>query len=194
MQPKYSVDLHQIISSGELKIIKWARSTHFDPEKQTQTLVVPTEARPVKLAHSPATGEALASNGLLGADIIRLSAGDGFVPHVHPGDHLLIVVGGQGTVSYGGKIYPTQAGEIYMIDGNVPHAVGAITDHVILAVGSPHRPVDSPDRMTPVEYEAVTTQISDLHCLICDIKAFLPDRLHDHECPHCPCERCHPLD
>jgi mannose-6-phosphate isomerase-like protein (cupin superfamily) len=194
MQPKYSVDLHHIMNSGELKIIKWAKSGLYDPDEETQTLIVPTVARPMKLAHSHATGEALASNGLLGADIIRLSAGDGFVPHVHPGDHLLIVIGGLGTVSYGGKIYPTQAGEIYMIDGNVPHAVGAITDHVILAVGSPHRPVDSPDRMTPVEYEAVTAYISDLHCLICDIKASLPDRLHDRECPHCPCEACHPPD
>jgi mannose-6-phosphate isomerase-like protein (cupin superfamily) len=193
MQPKYSIDLHHMLSAGELKIIEWAKSVPYDPEAEAQTLIVPTGARPVRLAHSHATGEALASNGLLGADIIRLSAGDGFVPHVHPGDHLLIVIGGQGTVSYGGKIYPTQAGEIYMIDGNVPHAVGAITDHVILAVGSPHRPIDSPDRMTPVEYDAVTAHVSDMHCLICDIKASLPDRPHDHGCPHCPCEACHPL-
>jgi hypothetical protein len=81
-----------------------------------------------------------------------------------------------------------------MIDGNVPHAVGAITDHVILAVGSPHRAIDAEDRMIPVEYEAVTARVSDLHCLICDIRSSLPNRLHDQGCPHCPCEACHPPD
>src|SRR5689334_16592154 len=93
-----------------------------------QLLSVDLSARPTPVAHSHATGEALISNGLLGADIIRLAAGDGFVPHTHSGDHLLIVIGGEGTITCGGRILPTCAGDLFMIEGQIPHAVGAITD------------------------------------------------------------------
>jgi hypothetical protein len=79
-----------------------------------------------------------------------------------------------------------------MVEGAVPHAVGAITDHVILAVGAPHKAVDSTERMTPVDYEAVTAEIETLHCLICDIEATCPERVHDYGCPHCPCADCNP--
>ena len=37
----------------------------------------------------------------------------------------------------------TNAGTIYVVKGGVPHAVSAITDHMILACGAPHKPVDS---------------------------------------------------
>jgi quercetin dioxygenase-like cupin family protein len=174
---------------GELRIVRWADDLGIAGE---QLLGIDLGARPVGVAHSNATGEGLVSNGLLGADVIRLAAGDGFVPHTHPGDHLLVVVGGRGTITCGGKIYPTRAGEIYMVEGEVPHAVGAITDHVILAVGSPHRPVDAPDRMAPVGYDAITADVDDLHCLICDLHARYPRRLHEVGCPHCPCCECHP--
>jgi quercetin dioxygenase-like cupin family protein len=194
MDAKYTVDLGLLPDSGDLKIVKWADDAGHDGQRHSQLLSVSTRARKCKMAHSHATGEGTVSNGYLGADVIHVHAGQGFVPHTHPGDHLLIVIGGRGTITYGGKIYPTEAGQIYMIDGEVPHAVGAITDHVILAVGSPHRPVDSEDRMRPVAYEAVTAQVNELHCLICDIRAKLPLRLHDRGCPHCPCDCCYPVD
>jgi mannose-6-phosphate isomerase-like protein (cupin superfamily) len=179
-------------SDGDLKVVRWASDVGVG-EPGEQVLRVALGARPVPLAHSNATGEKLVSNGFLGGDIIRLGAGDGFVPHTHPGDHLLVVVGGRGTITYGGKVFPTRAGEIYLIEGLVPHAVGAITDHVILAVGAPHRPLDALDRMTPVAYEAVTAAVDELHCLLCDIHAGYPQRLHDAGCPHCPCFDCRPL-
>src|SRR6202030_4544018 len=160
MDAKYAVDLSGIVSATGLKIVRWADETGYNPHTHSQSLSVPMGPRKARMAHSHATGEGVLSNGYLGADIIHLRAGDGFVPHTHPGDHLLIVIGGRGTITYGSKIYPTEAGQIYMIDGDVPHAVRAITDHVILAVGSPHRPVDAVDRMTPVPYEAVTAKIN----------------------------------
>ncbi|MEA2511418.1 MAG: hypothetical protein QOJ59_905 [Thermomicrobiales bacterium] len=176
-------------TGGGLQVVRWASDLGVNGE---QLLGVDLGARPACMAHSNATGEGLVSNGFLGADVIRLAAGDGFVPHMHPGDHLLIVVGGLGTITCGGKVYPTRAGEIYLVEGEVPHAVGAITDHVILAVGAPHRPVDATDRMAPVGYDAVTADVNDLHCLICDLHARFPRRLHDTGCPHCPCCDCHP--
>jgi quercetin dioxygenase-like cupin family protein len=194
MDTHHTIDLQELFSVGELKIVKWAEAAGHDPINHAQLLRVNMNARPLQMAHSHATGMAMVTNGFLGADVIHLSAGDGFVPHTHPGDHLLIVLGGQGTITYAGKIYPTEAGQIYMIDGDVPHAVGAISDHVILAVGSPHRPVDAGDRMKPVAYEAVTAKICELHCLICDLKASLPSRLHELGCPHCPCELCYFCD
>ena len=166
----------------------WA--TRLGGSHRREYLSVSLAARPIAMAHSVATGEALVSNGLLGADVIRLAAGTGFVPHTHPGDHLLIVIGGEGTVTYGGCIYPTVAGQVYLVPGAVPHAVGAITDHVILAVGSPHKPVDDPERMSPVAYQAILAATERLHCLLCNQVATYPRLLHSLGCLHCPCEAC----
>jgi peptidase E len=79
-----------------------------------------------------------------------------------------------------------------MVEGAVPHAVGAVTDHVILAVGAPHKPVDAVDRMTPVEYQAVTAESKVLECTICGLAAAYPIRIHEMGCPHCPCLGCNP--
>jgi quercetin dioxygenase-like cupin family protein len=176
-----------------LDIVRWASDLGVVNEPNEQMLGIALGPRPVRLAHSTATGLGLVSNGALGADLVRLAAGDGFVPHTHPGDHLLVVLGGLGTITCGGKIHPTRPGDLFLVEGRVPHAVGAITDHVLLAVGAPHAPVASPDRMAPVGYEAVTADLDDLHCLICDLHARYPYRLHDVGCPHCPCYCCHPL-
>lgn len=157
-----------------------------------QALLVGVGARKVPMKGSAATGTPLVSNGNLGVDVVRVPAGKGFEPHTHPGDHILVVVGGQGTITYDGKVYPTQAGEVYMIDGSVPHGVGARTDHVILAVGAPHKPVGSDERMAPVEYAAVASATGTLQCLICEREpvAEHPRMLHDEGCPHCPCRAC----
>ena len=173
-----------------LRIIRWAEDDGVDSPSGRQRLAVELAPRPVQMKHSTATGEDLVSNGLLGADIIRLGASEGFVPHTHAGDHLLIVLGGQGTIVYDGRIYPTSAGEIYMVEGGVPHAVGAVTDHVILAIGSPHRPVGSSDRMTPVDYETLEVDIVKLECLICGLAVTTGQRLHKLGCTHCPCPYC----
>lgn len=179
---------------GTLRIVKWAERNFHDGWSQGfeggEFLSVDSAPRPVQLAHSPATGQALVSNGWMGADLIRLEAGKGFVPHTHPGDHLLIVVFGEGTITYGGKIYPTEAGQMYMIEGSIPHAVGAITDHVIVAVGAPHRGVGDPERMTVVAYQEVAAEIGELHCLVCNKMARVPLRLHEIGCSHCPCPDC----
>lgn len=123
-------------------------------------------------------------------DLIRVDEGEGFVPHTHPGDHILIPVYGTGTITYDGNVYKTRAGQVYIIEGEVAHGVGAITDHGILSVGAPHAPIDSPDRMTPTEYEEVTTELEEMSCLICDEEAAHPEKLHDRGCDHCPCYDC----
>lgn len=189
MDPRYTIQRNHFLQpDGRLKLVRWAADAGV--ADGSQHLKVDLGPRLSPLAQSVATGEALVANGALGADVIRLAAGQGFVPHTHEGDHLLFVIGGEGTITYDGRIYPTRAGEAYLIEGKVPHAVGARTDHVLLAVGSPHKPIDGLDRMTPVEYVAVTTAIGVLHCLICDIKTEVPTVPHELGCPHCPCSAC----
>jgi len=175
---------------GSLRIVQWAVNEGIsDAESGAQTLTIPDEDGEYEMAHSSATGDALVSNGDLGIDMIRIDAGDGFVPHTHPGDHILIPVYGEGTITYDGAVYPTQAGTVYIIAGEVPHGVGAITDHAILAVGSPHAPVDSAERMEPVEYDKVTTEINHINCLICE-ESVQDGKLHKIGCDHCPCHDC----
>jgi quercetin dioxygenase-like cupin family protein len=171
----------------ELSIVRWALATIGDG---VTSLEIPHGQRPVPMHGAAASGSGLVSNGIIGADIIRLPAGAGFPPHTHPGHHVLAVLGGQGTITYNGCVHPTEAGEIYLVEGSVSHAVGAISDHVILAVGAPHMPVASKERMEVVNYGEVLSRINDLHCLICDIKSQLPAYLHDVGCAHCPCHSC----
>jgi quercetin dioxygenase-like cupin family protein len=189
-RPPVRPEANFLLPSGQLNIVDWAAEL-VSRNPQAQHLRVYMGPRPTRMAHSQATGRGLLSNGALGVDVIRLYAGSAFVPHTHPGDHLLIVVGGQGTITYRGVIYPTHAGQVYMVEGRVPHAVGAITDHVILAVGSPHVPVDSPERMAPVEYQDVLTPIhGQLTCRICDVSTAGRRPIHEQGCQHCPCPEC----
>ncbi|MGH8990600.1 MAG: aminotransferase class I/II-fold pyridoxal phosphate-dependent enzyme [Acidimicrobiia bacterium] len=174
--------------ADELAIARWATT----PERSgtDQWLRIPTGPRPTPMDGASATGEALVSNGRLGADIIRLAAGERFRPHAHPGDHLLVVLAGEGTVTRAGKVHSTSAGDVYLVEGGVPHAVGAVTDHVILAVGAPHRRVDAPDRQVLTSSEALIAPSGELGCRICSVVAVVPERLCDRGCVHCPCEAC----
>lgn len=169
--------------AGRLRIAHWADDLGIDAQ---QVLGIDLSRRPTPMVATTATGLGLVSNGHLGVDVIRVAAGQGFAPHTHGGDHLLIVIGGRGTIAYDGVVYETNAGDVYLIEGDVPHAVGAITDHVILAVGVPHQPVDSDRRQAIVEYEAVAAGLGDLACDICQVTAKVPLRLADVGCPHCP--------
>jgi quercetin dioxygenase-like cupin family protein len=170
-------------SDGSLILSQWADGVEFAGRRW---LEVGTGERSHAMSGTTATGEPLVSNGHLGVDLIRVPAGGGFAPHTHVGDHLLIIVAGTGTVAYEGRIYRTQPGQVYLVEGAKPHAVGAVTDHVLLAVGTPHRAVDATDRQTVVAYEAVAAKLGDLHCELCGVSAVLPQTLHDAGCPHCP--------
>lgn len=188
------VDIKRTNDTG-LQLRDWAARVpgYFETMGGTRERVdVDCGPRSHPMHHSAATGQPLVSNGSLGVDLIRVPAGRGFEPHTHPGDHILICVAGLGTITYDGKVFATQAGEVYMIEGSVPHGVAARTNHVILAVGAPHKPVDSTERMAPVEYEAVAAPNGDLQCLICPTRprAAFPVKLHDYGCEHCPCREC----
>lgn len=132
-----------------------------------------------------ATGRPLVTNGFLGADLIHVPAGEGFAPHTHPGDHLLFVVGGRGTITAAGEIVETAPGLVYMVDGAQTHAVGAITDHVLLSVGVAHQPLESGSRQELRPFEELMTD-GHLICRICDCKARSADELLAAGCSHSP--------
>ncbi|WP_433242581.1 cupin domain-containing protein [Actinomadura nitritigenes] len=99
---------------------------------------------------APATGLPLhlSGDGHLGADIIHVPAHGQFPVHTHPGHHLLLCLEGHGTITLDDVVHQVRPGDIYMVDGAVPHAVGAgDREHVLVAIGAPHKPVDSPERM-----------------------------------------------
>ena len=83
----------------------------------------------------------------MGADLIQLEAGESFPLHTHPGHHVLLVIMGQGTVYVNDVVHHTRAGDIYMVDGNQPHAVAAVERHLLLSIGIPHKMPAAFDRM-----------------------------------------------
>jgi quercetin dioxygenase-like cupin family protein len=100
-----------------------------------------------------ATGLPLHSNGHLGVDMLSVPPNAQFPIHTHPGDHLLLCLEGEGTITIGDITYEVEPGDIYMVPGEIPHAVGAGgAGHVLIATGSPHKPVDSPERMTYTDW------------------------------------------
>jgi quercetin dioxygenase-like cupin family protein len=75
--------------------------------------------------------------------------------HTHPGDHLLLCLAGVGTISIDQQTFEVRPGDLYLVPGLVPHAVGAHPDHAhtLVAIGAPHKPVDAADRMTAVDWD-----------------------------------------
>lgn len=118
---------------------------------RTAAEAIKTEGVPVHGA--PATGLPLHTNGHLGVDMLSVPPHAQFPVHTHPGDHLLLCLEGEGTISVGERTYEVQPGDIYMVPGHIPHAVGAgAAGHVLIATGSPHKPVESPERMTLTDW------------------------------------------
>jgi quercetin dioxygenase-like cupin family protein len=172
-------------SSVPVTLCDWA--TDCGAEGSTHRLSIDVQPGPDRLAKTEsATGRALLSNGYMGADIIHVAAGTGFDPHTHPGDHLLFAIAGYGTITADGVISRTVPGTVYMIEGAVPHAVGAITDHMLLSVGSRHRPLTSADRQELVPFSALLSAQESITCSICSVTANSRSGLVEQGCTHAP--------
>ena len=85
----------------------------------------------------------------------EMAPGAAFPLHVHEGDHILYILEGRGSVHVGGIDHPAEPGDTLFIPAALPHGVKAdpACPHpfVFLAVGYPHRRIESPDRMTVIE-------------------------------------------
>ena len=113
-------------------------------------LVIDDKRKPFQMASSQGTGLPLVSYNGFGADIIQFDAGKGVDSHTHGGDHILLVLSGSGIVEYFDEEHDLYPGVAYFIPGDVPHAIRAKTNLVLIAVGNDHRPVDSAERLTVV--------------------------------------------
>lgn len=136
-------DYLKINDGDELTIVNLAELALATPAVANTCDVHGTEAR----------GVPIFTNGTLGADLLYVPPGKSFPLHVHPGHHLLLCVGGLGTITFGEKVKPVRNGDLYMIEATIPHAVGAAEDgpgHWLVSFGAPHKRVDAHDRMKEV--------------------------------------------
>jgi quercetin dioxygenase-like cupin family protein len=110
--------------------------------------------QPLRMQHSDGTARPLVVDrsrpNAFGADIVRFEAGKGVGLHVHVGAHILMVTQGKGVLTYNGEKYDLFPGMIYLVPSNVPHAIEALTELVLVAIGNDHRPADSEERLDVV--------------------------------------------
>lgn len=59
----------------------------------------------------------------IGGDLIQMQPGSSFGTHVHPGDHLLYCIKGEGQVYIDGELRPWEAGDTVFIAADYPHGV-----------------------------------------------------------------------
>lgn len=59
----------------------------------------------------------------IGGDLIQMQPGSSFGTHVHPGDHLLYCIAGEGQVYIDGELRPWRAGDTVFIAADYPHGV-----------------------------------------------------------------------
>ena len=87
----------------------------------------------------------------LGADVIEMRPGSVFLLHVHPGDHMLYIIQGEGLVHVDGVGHRVREGGTLFIPAEYPHGVKtfdtAYGPLVFLAVGYPHKHIGARDRM-----------------------------------------------
>jgi quercetin dioxygenase-like cupin family protein len=141
-----SPDYYPINTGTELTIVNLDELALATPYYLQTTDVHGTEAR----------GVPIFTNGTLGADLLYVPPGKSFPLHEHPGHHLLLCVGGIGTITFGDVVKTVRKGDLYMVEATVPHAVGSASDgpgHWLISFGSPHKRVDADDRMTVLEEE-----------------------------------------
>jgi len=126
-------------------------------EYDGKSLIINDQEQPYKMANSFGTALPLFSHNGFGADIIRFSAGEGVQNHVHPGDHILFTLSGNGYVIYEGVPHELSPGICYFVNGSAAHAIKAVSSLVLIAVGNKHYPATSVERMTPIPYDKETS-------------------------------------
>jgi quercetin dioxygenase-like cupin family protein len=111
--------------------------------------------QPLQMQHSDGTALPLvlddSTPNKFGADIIRFPAGKGVGLHTHVGSHILMVTKGTGILVYSEERHEMFPGMIYLVPSNIPHAIKATTELVLIAVGNDHRPADSSERLDVVQ-------------------------------------------
>lgn len=158
------IDLFAVLQA----IAEADRSKHLsmqdalDPDRLCKIFGV-TEEGSFDKPEMAAFGEKLFTNHSLGVDLLVVPPNAGFPTHVHPGHHLLLCLSGRGTFSLDNTIHQVKPGYLAMVEGDVPHAVGNPyrKPHVLLAFGSPHKELDSEERMKVVDWNGQPLHVPD---------------------------------
>ncbi|USN87389.1 MAG: cupin domain-containing protein [Candidatus Nomurabacteria bacterium] len=110
--------------------------------------------QPIQMVKSDATALSLifdqSGDKPFGASLIRFAAGEKVGLHTHVGSHILVVTYGLGILTYLDTKIDLKAGLIYLIPSNVPHAIDALSELVIIAIGNDFRAEGSKSRLTLV--------------------------------------------
>ena len=96
------------------------------------------------------SGIPVGSDMPMGIDLIEMLPDTAFPMHTHPGAHILYVLSGQGTVTIDSETYPTRPGDCYFVPADIPHSVGAHSEHRVLAIGFPHKKLRDRERMAEI--------------------------------------------
>lgn len=96
-----------------------------------------------------------------GLDQIRFAPSEGVAMHTHPGSHILLCIGGKGTLEMKHSLADNliletvnlEAGIAYLVPSLVPHSVYAKEDSelLLLVIGNDHRRADATDRLNIAE-------------------------------------------
>jgi len=107
-----------------------------------------TEGDYSPMAGSQGMGKPLVKNGRFAADFLSFDSDKETTLHTHPGDHVLIVHAGHGTLIFNGELHELTPGACYFVPGAVPHQIKAGQFGLSLySVSNDHRPVDSVERL-----------------------------------------------
>ena len=90
----------------------------------------------------------------IGLDLMEIMPGSGFPRHFHMGDHILLVLSGEGVAQVDGKDYRLRPGDSIFVAAEQPHAflcpAGLADPWQIIGIGHPHRHLSAIDRMKRV--------------------------------------------
>lgn len=117
------------------------------PAIQSSRFVEPPGALAEPMRHSDGRGKPLLKSGPFGADLIRFPVGGGVPPHTHPGEHMLFVLSGRGSLQFGEEWHALEPGFCYHVPAGVRHAIRAESELTLLSVANDHRGVSAEDRL-----------------------------------------------
>lgn len=88
----------------------------------------------------------------VGVDFIEMQPGSAFPPHAHPGDHILVVMEGEGQMELEGVRRPFKVGDTVYVKAELAHAVigpprEASRPLKIVFFSKPHKHLEASDRM-----------------------------------------------
>ena len=101
---------------------------------------------------SEAQGISLVKLKNFAADMLKFSPGNKTSLHTHPGNHILFVVEGSGSLLYNNEIYSLTKGICYLVPGAIVHQITAGKEELILmSIADDHKSVTSKDRVKIIQ-------------------------------------------